>query len=171
METQEKYLVYIVDDDELFLSSLKHQLESKWQEHLEVKTFHTGEEMLKYMPEQKPEIIILDYILNSKYPYAMDGALALQKIKQIYPDIKVIMLSGQCKIQVALDIMQNGAFDYIIKNDNVFLKMHSSVKKAIGSISDHERSKKYWMWAGATILLAGLTTTSVWMIKLLFFAN
>lgn len=169
MEKHDTYLVYVVDDDDIFLKSLKFQLEQKWQNRIEIKVFHTGEELLKYIPEQQPDIIILDYILNSRFPYAMDGALVLQKIKQTYPEIKVIMLSGQSKIQVALDSIQNGAFDYVIKNDNVFFKMQASLKNAIRVIGDSNHVKNMWLLLAAMALLIGVSVTSVILIRVFFF--
>lgn len=161
MKTQDKFWIYIADDDELFSESLKHMLDSKWQNTIKTKVFQTGEDLLKHISQEQPEIIILDYILNSRFPYAMDGSYVLQKLKQMYPEIKVIMLSGQSKIQIALDSIQNGAFDYIIKNDNVFLKTQNTVKKAMQVISDSEKTKKSLLILTAIALFAGATATSL----------
>lgn len=143
MKTENVFSICVVDDDDMFLKSLKHFLQDKWQDKIKIKLFHSGEEFLKYTPKHKTDIVILDYVLNSFYPFAMDGHSVLQKIKQTDPDTKVIMLSGQDKIEVALKSMQSGAFDYVIKNDITFLKVQNSIKSATESISNFNRKQIY----------------------------
>lgn len=143
MKTENVFSICVVDDDDLFLKSLKHFLQDKWQDRIKIRLFHSGEEFLKYIPKHKTDIVILDYVLNSFYPFAMDGQSVLQKIKQTDPDTKVIMLSGQDKIEVALKSIQSGAFDYVIKNDITFLKVQNSIKSAIESISNFNRIQTY----------------------------
>lgn len=159
METENTLSVCVVDDDDLFLKSLKHYLQDKWQDKIKIRIFHSGEEFLKYIPNHKTDIVILDYVLNSLYPFAMDGRSVLQKIKQISPEIKVIMLSGQDKIEVALDSIKNGAFDYVTKNDLAFLKVQNSIKSAIESITNFKRMQLQRLWFAIT--LAGIITATL----------
>ena len=79
MKPQETISICIVDDDEMFLNSLKHCLQEKLKYTIGIKLFYTGEEFLKHIHEQKTDIVILDYMLNSTYPLAMDGRSVLQK--------------------------------------------------------------------------------------------
>jgi two-component system OmpR family response regulator len=168
MKTNETLSVYLVDDDEIYVGALKHYLQEKLKETIKIKSFHSGEELLKEIPRQKPDIVILDYILNSFYPFAMDGRSVLQKIKQRDPDMTVIMLSGQDKIEIALDSMKNGAFDYVIKNDNAFLKILSSIKNAIKVISV-SRKLKIYRWLLMVILpLIIITILTIIVIKTFF---
>lgn len=168
MKTENVFSVCVVDDDDLFLRSLKHFLQDKWQGRIKIKLFHSGEEFLRYIPEHKTDIVILDYVLNSLYPFAMDGHSVLQKIKQTDPDIKVIMLSGQNKIDVALKNIRSGAFDYIIKNDITFLKVQNSIKSAIETISNFKRIQTYKRYLIAA-LISILTISAAATIAHLFF--
>lgn len=152
MKTENTLSVCVVDDDDLFLKSLKHYLQDKWQDKIKVRVFHSGEEFLKYIPNHKTDIVILDYVLNSLYPFAMDGRSVLQKIKQTAPEIKVIMLSGQDKIEVALDSIKNGAFDYVTKNDLTYLKIQNSIKSAIESITNFNRIQTYKRYFITTLI-------------------
>lgn len=139
MKTKDVLSVCVVDDDDLFLKSLKHYLQEKWQSKIKINTFHSGEEFLRYAPKHKTDIVILDYVLNSFYPFAMNGLSVLQKIKQESPEMKVIILSGQDKMEIALDSLKNGAFDYVIKNNLTFLKIQTSIRNAIESISKNKQ--------------------------------
>src|SRR5688572_8168351 len=109
--------IFIVDDDPVLAEMLKDHL-SKMTSY-EVSVFETGEECLKYISD-KPGIIFLDFYLNSVQKDAMNGLEILQEIKKIDPDVDVVILSGQDKIEVAVKTIQYGAFDYIVKGESAF---------------------------------------------------
>ncbi|WP_231557051.1 response regulator [Flavobacterium sp. AED] len=64
---------------------------------------------------RNPDIIILDYQLDGIVENAMNGLETLDKIKAFNPQIPVIMLSSQDKIEVAINYIQYKAFDYVVK--------------------------------------------------------
>jgi DNA-binding NtrC family response regulator len=72
---------------------------------------------MKMIKACEPDIVFLDYYLNSVVKDAMDGLDVLVEIKKILPETDVVMLSGQDKIQVAVEVMKYGAFDYIVKGE------------------------------------------------------
>jgi DNA-binding NtrC family response regulator len=118
--------IYLIDDDKIFITSLLHQLKGMFGEDINIRTFHTGEEFLKQL-SKKPCIILLDYYLNSTYKDAMNGLEILKRINFINPEAKVIILSSQDKMEIAVDTIKHGACDYIVKNENVFLRVKLSV--------------------------------------------
>lgn len=94
-----KIKLFLVDDDALFLKSLEMQfLEST---DFEIKTFSSGELCLANLHEH-PQAIVLDYHLDGIEKTAMNGLQTLDRIKLVYPQLPVIMLSSQDKIEVAL---------------------------------------------------------------------
>lgn len=143
MGTSDKIKIFLVDDDKMFTESLKHALE---EERTEIKTFPTGEECLKSLGKDDPKIIVLDYYLNSNCAFAMNGIQILNKIKQSNPDTEVIMLSSQDNINVAVDTMKYGAYDYITKGESAAVKIKSTVKHICDSMEqvdnfDKEKSR------------------------------
>jgi DNA-binding NtrC family response regulator len=120
-------LIFIVEDEPMHLQMLHDHLSK--MSAFEIKDFGTGEECIRHIREKKeiPEIIFLDYYLNSIVKDAMDGLDALVEIKKIAPDTEVVMLSRQDKIQVAVDIMKYGAFDYIVKGESAFYRAEKTV--------------------------------------------
>jgi len=169
MKKSETLSICIVDDDEMFLNSLKHYLMEKLKYTTSIKLFHTGEEFLKHIHDQKNDIVILDYMLNGIYPHAMDGRSVLQKIKQLYPNMTVVMISGQDKIDVALDIVKEGAYDYVVKNDNVFLKLQNILKNAVNGILISRRLNRYKRWFTTTVLLFSAAIIIDILIKIYFY--
>ncbi len=116
--------IFIVDDDPMAADLLKDHLEkvSKYQ----VKLFSTGEECLEAVDEL-PSIVFLDFHLDSVNKEAMDGLEALREIKDRSPETEVVMLSGQDKIEVAVNTMKYGAFDYIVKGESSFYRAEKAV--------------------------------------------
>jgi len=139
MMSERKILLFLVDDDALFLKSL----EIEFTENTEstIKTFPTGELCIKNLA-QNPDIVILDYHLNSINKKAINGLEALDKIKALNPQIPVIMLSSQDKIDVAVNCMKHQAFDYIVKSETAFIRL----QKAITSIFHYQKIEKALSW-------------------------
>ncbi len=137
MQAKQKIKLFLVDDDPVYLQMLEHTLSVSKYYEAAIKTFPSGEACIKALGEN-PDIVIVDYYLNSVNPHAMDGIELLRKIKKINKDFKVIMLSGQEKIDVAINYVNYGAFDYIVKNENGFIK----TQNAIHNFVEHERLKK-----------------------------
>lgn len=120
-------LIFIVEDDPMHLQMLHDHL-SKMSDFA-IKDFGTGEECIKHITEKKetPDIIFLDYYLDNVVKDAMDGLDALVEIKKIAPATDVVMLSRQDDIEVAVDIMKYGAFDYIVKGESAFYRAEKTV--------------------------------------------
>lgn len=99
--------VFIVDDEPAITRLLSYYLKDKWG--YKVESFETGEDVLKKL-HLKPDLILLDIMLPG-----LDGIQILKKIKQFDENLPVIILSAQGSIEVALDAIKLGAFDYFPK--------------------------------------------------------
>jgi len=137
--SEKKILIFLVDDDALFLKSLEIEFAQNTQSAIE--TFSTGELCLKGL-SQNPDIIILDYYLNSIDKTAVNGLETLDRIKAAHPHIPVIMLSSQDKIAVAVNCMKHQAFDYIVKSETAFIRL----QKAITTIFHYQKIEKALNW-------------------------
>ena len=138
--TQQEIRIFLVDDDLLFLKALEHSISGKLTS-VKIQTFQTGEACLQQM-KFKPQIVILDYYLNSKLPYAWNGLTILRQIKKISRHTKVIMLSSQDSLEVAVKCIENGSFDYISKSESAFVKINNVLTNIIEDIKENERSLK-----------------------------
>jgi DNA-binding NtrC family response regulator len=99
--------IFIVDDEESILKMLVHWCKNQW--NYNVKTFTNGYDALNALSEN-PDLVLLDIMLPD-----INGNEVLSKIKQKDPHIPVIMLSAQGSVEVALDSIRLGAFDYFPK--------------------------------------------------------
>lgn len=121
---KEKIRLFLVDDDALFLKSL--EIDFRQHSEYSVETFSTGELCLENL-SRHPDVIILDYHLNGVDKTAMNGIDTLDKIKANNPDIPVMMLSSQDKIEVAVNCMHHKAFDYVVKSETACMRLQKSI--------------------------------------------
>ena len=158
--------VFLVDDDNMFLTSLEHHLQQKLKHNFRIRSFPTGEVCLKNL-EQRPDIVMLDYLLNGQDQHAMNGVQVLERIKLVSPATTVIMLSGQDKMQVAIDCLKHGALDYVVKNENVFLRAQNAIKNAVHTIKMAEQLKFYRVFLWTILLFEALVVA----VAVLFSSN
>lgn len=138
--SQHKKLVYVVDDDPMQVQMMSDHLKEKFD--FDVRGFSTGEEAVNNLPNH-PDIVVLDYYLNSVKAEARNGAEILQFIKKEFPNIQVIMVSGQDSMEVAVDTMTYGAADYVVKGDNQFVRLEHAIEKLFINERLHERVAYY----------------------------
>jgi two-component system OmpR family response regulator len=136
---KDKIKIFLVDDDAVFLKSLEIQ----FMQHADfsIETFSTGELCIESL-SNSPDVIILDYELDSIHKTAMNGISTLDKIKAFNNDISVIMLSSQDKIEVAIDCMHHKAFDYVVKSETAFIR----IQKIITTIFGYKKIEKELSW-------------------------
>lgn len=135
----EKIKLFLVDDDAFYLKSL----EIDFLEHADfsIETYSSGELCIENL-SHCPDIIVLDYYLDSIDKTAMNGLETLDKIKAINPNIPVVMLSSQDKIDVAIECMHHQAFDYVVKSETAFMRL----QKIITSIFRFKKMEKELSW-------------------------
>ncbi len=139
MNNGNKIRLFLVDDDALFLKSL----EIDFLRHADfiIETFATGELCVENLAHH-PDVIILDYQLDGIEKSAMNGMETLDSIKKINPDIPVVMLSSQDKIDVAINCMHHKALDYVVKSETAFMRL----QKIITSIFMNKKLEKQLNW-------------------------
>lgn len=139
MKNENKIKLFLVDDDALFLKSL----EIEFTEHadFDIETYATGELCIAHL-SHNPDVVILDYQLDGIDKTAMNGIETLDKIKAFNPDIPVVMLSSQDKIEVAIRCMHHKAFDYVVKSETAFIRL----QKIITTIFQYKKIEKELSW-------------------------
>ncbi len=135
----EKIKLFLVDDDAVFLKSL--EIEFMQHGDFVIETYATGELCMKNL-NNNPDVIILDYHLDGIDKNAMNGIETLDKIIAHNPDIAVVMLSSQDKIDVAINCMHHRAFDYVVKSETAFMRL----QKIITSIFQYKKMEKELKW-------------------------
>jgi len=139
MNHKNKIKLFVVDDDAIYLKLI--EIEFLQYPHFKLETYATGEICIENLSHE-PNLIVLDYHLDGVEKHAMNGIETLDKIKAINPGIPVVMLSAQDKIEVAINCIHHKAFDYIVKNETAFLRLH----KVIATILDTQKLEQSLEW-------------------------
>lgn len=160
-------LVYLVDDDEMYLKTALHNLSQN--RALDIVSFTGGEEALKAAESasKQPDIFVLDYFLNSDNPEATSGLEILKKLRAKKIDSDVIMLSGQENIDVAVNSVKYGAFDYVVKNKSAFIRVQNDIKRISKSRIKDKENKKLKKFIFALIVVLGILAT----LSIIFFMD
>ena len=116
-----QFSIFIVEDDAFYGSMLEYHLNLNPDYH--VSRHETGTSLLENL-FKKPSVITLDYSLPD-----YDGETILKKIQKIYPDIPVIVISGQEDISTAVQLLKLGAYDYIVKDENTKDRLWNTLMK------------------------------------------
>jgi DNA-binding NtrC family response regulator len=106
-----KSVILLVDDQDTIRFFLEKTLK---QEGYEAVTARTGAEAIEKARAVVPDLVLLDLKLPD-----MDGLEVLRKIKEIFPEIGVVMITAFGDIETAVNAMKNGAYDFVSKPINL----------------------------------------------------
>jgi len=97
----------LIEDEETFARNVQRYLERyAW----DVTLVGTAEEGLRRLAEIGPDVVVIDFQLPG-----MDGLAAIQMMRERDPNARIVMLTGQGNVQIAVDAMKAGAADFLSK--------------------------------------------------------
>jgi two-component system response regulator AtoC len=103
--------IFVVEDNEWYRKLLVHTI--SLNPDYSVKAFETGKELLSAMDE-RPDVVTVDYRLPD-----MLGSELMEKIHNIHPETAILAISEQEDIETAVDLLKLGAYDYIVKSNDI----------------------------------------------------
>lgn len=139
MNKDNRIRLFLVDDDALFLKGL--EIDFLQTADFDIETYATGELCVANLTHD-PDVIILDYLLDGITKEAMNGIQTLDMIKAFNPEIPVVVLSSQDKIEVAIDCMHHKAVDYVVKSETAFMRL----QKIITAVIRLNKMEKELIW-------------------------
>ncbi|HEY1045120.1 MAG TPA: sigma-54 dependent transcriptional regulator [Bacteroidia bacterium] len=123
MSRAQNYKVFVVEDNDWFNKMIVHSLSQNPE--INVRNFFNGADLLKALHEI-PDVITLDYKLPDT-----TGDVLLKKIKEFNPKIEVIIISEQNDIEVAVELLKQGAYDYLVKSPDMHSRLFNNVNKLL----------------------------------------
>jgi len=126
----DNFSVFVVEDDEFYSEVLEYHL--SLNPDITVTKFTNAKEFLKNL-DKNPDAVTLDYSLPD-----MSGEDVLKKIKEYNSEIPVVMVSGQEDIKTAITLLKDGAYDYIVKDEDTKDRIWNAIK----NIREKEGLKK-----------------------------
>lgn len=101
------WTVLLVDDEEEFVVTLAERLRMRG---IQAETELDGAAALNKLETYKPQVVVLDLMMPG-----MSGLTVLERVKQLYPKMEVILLTGIGSTSEGVAGMRLGAFDYLMK--------------------------------------------------------
>lgn len=120
MKNHKPFRIFIVEDDLWYSSMLEYYL--SLNPDYQIKRFDSAITFLAAIHE-KPDVVTLDYSLPD-----MNGGELLKQVKDLCPDSKVIIISGQEDVRVAIDLLKKGANDYIVKDEDAKDRLWNTIQ-------------------------------------------
>ena len=162
----EQPLVYLVDDDPVFLTLIQSDFSNMTK--VTTRAFTSGESCLKQM-HKNPSMVVLDYELAGDDPNVMNGVEVLRRIKETNPETEVIMLSGWDDVTIAVASMKYGAYDYVVKNESALINIKHKAKNIFSKLYllqrlYEEKMFKYYA-AGLVALIAIFIFLLNWFVS------
>lgn len=117
-------LIFVVDDDPVINTLVIKNFTS---DVYLVESFENGEDCLQALG-RNPDLIVLDYFFVNNNRELMNGMQIFEKIKELRPSTPVIMLSGQDKGEIVLELARKGIDDYVIKDSNLIDNLTTAIR-------------------------------------------
>jgi len=120
----ESFNVLLVDDEGEFLDTLVKRIQKR---KVNATGVNSGEEALAFLEKSPVDVVVLDVRMPG-----MDGIETLRALKRQHPLTEVIMLTGHASLEVAIEGMELGAFDYLMKPveiDDLLYKLQDANKR------------------------------------------
>ena len=122
-------LLFVVDDDPFITKLIVKRFNS--EDYL-IEPFEYGEDCLEAL-DQNPDLIILDYYFFKSGQKVLNGMEIFDRIKESNPDIPVIMLSGQDRGDIVLELARKGIDDYVIKDNSLIDNLETAIQEVLDS--------------------------------------
>jgi DNA-binding NtrC family response regulator len=119
--SKDAFRIFVVEDNEWFRKLLVHNL--GLNPDYEVHAFETGGQCLEAL-RLKPDVITLDFRLPD-----MDGAEVMKRINAHDEGIEIIIISEQDDVETAVELLKSGAYDYLVKTNDIRDRLLNSVRK------------------------------------------
>lgn len=168
MKNSNQITIFIVEDNKVYRMAIQSDIQNTFKDkNIEIHMFQTGEECMEKFKKLKPQVVILDYNLNSKYPDAADGIKVMDWMKKADKNIHIIMLTSEDNINIALKSFHHGASDYVVKTETQFRKINYSLLNLFKMIESKKETRKFKSMAMALSLLIAILIGSVITVQFL----
>lgn len=132
MNTGRPFKIFVLEDNEWYNKLLVHNL--SLNPDFEVRGFLNTKDFFAKAAHDFPDVVTLDYRLPD-----MEGFNVLQKIKDNYPETEVIVISAQENIQTAIELLKHGAYDYIVKTNDIKERLHTTINNIRKNVALKEK--------------------------------
>ena len=127
-ESTKTGLVFVVEDNTVYAKTLESFIRTNVPQIKDVQLFPVGETCLMELHKQ-PDVVIMDYFLDSKYYDAETGLDNIKKIRAQYPQMNIVVLSAQEEIGVVIEAIKKYNCSYIKKDSDALQKLKTLLEE------------------------------------------
>lgn len=136
MATEKNLLVFVVEDNKIFNRVVSEHL--KKEGYTNIQSVFSGEECMEFIKKGTiPNIVIQDYNLDG-----MNGIDVLKLVKKQSPETEFIFLTSSENMEVAVNTIKFGAYDYIVKDQMALEKLTYKLKGILRVSNLKKRNKQ-----------------------------
>lgn len=149
MTGEEQPLLLLVDDDQTFTRVMARALVRRG---LRVQTASDAQEAMELARQERPDFAVLDLKMEGD-----SGLVLLPRLHELYPDLKVVILTGYSSIATAVEAIKRGACNYLCKPadaDDVLTALLSDQADPDTLVPDHPMSVDRLQWEHIQRVLA-----------------
>ena len=155
------HLIFVVENNKIYNLMVTEYL--KKQDFTNVKSIYSGEECVEVVEKgETPEIVIQDYHLDG-----INGIDVLRKVKKISPKTEFVFLTSNENMDVAVNTIKYGGYDYIVKDKMALDKVVFKILKIIKMIKLEKKNKQILR---AMYITSGVVILFV-ILAFVFFVN
>ena len=155
MEPNISLKITLIEDDLLLREMIYDFLKKKYP-FATVSLYNSGETALEDLHAAQ-DLVLLDFNLSSKEPGRKNGIDILKELKKRFPGMPVVFVSGQDNPEVAISTIKHGAWDYIIKNDNIFTRLDVTLNQVLGEVKETKGTNWLpWIIVAGVIAVAAI---------------
>jgi len=160
MQNQDYPLIFIVEDNTIYNKLIASYLRSNKFSRIE--SFLSGEECLENL-YKRPDIVIQDYLLNG-----ISGIDVLKETKKSNPNTEFIFLSGQDNLNIAVNTIKYGAYDYVVKDRYALKKLIDNINNIMNVQSIRLQNKNYKTGIKLFFLVLAILVLCLTIIAVIF---
>jgi DNA-binding NtrC family response regulator len=150
MAEKDNFLIFVVENNRIYNHLVTEYL--KKQGFSRVKSIISGEECVEAVGKgEKPDIVIQDYSLDG-----MNGLDVLKKVKKMSPGSEFIFLTANENMEVAVNTIKFGAYDYIVKDKLALEKVVYKMRKIVQMIRLEKKNRQIRRVMNVSIIIVAL---------------
>lgn len=115
-------LVFIIDDDQVYLNFMKGHFNQMKEYRLEV--YSGGDEAVEELKSKTPNFIIVDHHLSDPNK---DGVYFLKLIKKVKPSVPLIYITANATEMVKNEALKAGARNVIVKSESFLVQLRTTI--------------------------------------------
>jgi len=123
-------IIFIVEDNTMYAKTLAAFIKQSFPQIKEVRLFPVGETCVTEL-DAHPDLIIIDYFLDTRYTDAENGLEIAKQIRAEHPEINILILSSQNDMKIALETITTYKCSYIQKDEKAFERVKEVISEVI----------------------------------------